>query len=166
MGYAASKGITKIPRHLLIPRSTGLYTALEELGKNDFVTDLIDITIGYDRVKAHDCPQYKYPILDVFFKGTGPKVVYLHISSFKATEIMGFDETRKKDVFDEWLQEWYFNQKDNDLDSFYTKGTFGTDKDIKIFKPIPKWHDWLRVTFFSWIAIKFMVLIIKFFILY
>jgi hypothetical protein len=155
--YAKLNGISKFPRHLLIPRSTGLFTAIQEMGKNGFMTDLIDVTIGYDQVRSEDCPQHKYPIKDVFFRGLGPKVVHLHISAFKTTDIADFNDNNQKESFDKWLQDWYLNQKDELLESFYTKGTFGTDRDMNLIYMIPQWHDWLRVTFFSWIAMKFLV---------
>jgi hypothetical protein len=129
------------------------------MARNDFVTDLIDVTIGYDQLHAEDCPQYKYPIQDVFFKGLGPKVVHLHISAFKTTDIADFNDDDQKESFDKWLQDWYLNQKDELMDLFYTKGAFGTDRDTSFFSPVPQWYDWLRVTFFSWVAMKFVVIL-------
>lgn len=138
-----------------------MFTVIQKLSENGFVTDLIDVTIGYDRLKAQDCPQYKYPISDVFFKGLGPKVVHLHISAFKTTDLMKFTDDNEKESFDKWLQSWYLNHKDDALELFYTKGSFGTDRDTMFFTPIPKWHDWLRVTFFSWIAMKFIIMLLN-----
>lgn len=73
--FAKKAGIVHNTRHVLLPKSTGLFHILRCL-KTEFV---YDFTIGYSGVGADDSAYDNYSPTAVFFEGKGPKSINIHV---------------------------------------------------------------------------------------
>ena len=75
-------------RHLLYPKSTGLFHAIQ--GLDSKVSCLFDMTIGYkgcsQAIHAYD----RYTVPSVFFQGKGPTDIHVHVSKWEISSIPGF----------------------------------------------------------------------------
>ncbi|KAI9295889.1 acyltransferase-domain-containing protein, partial [Neoconidiobolus thromboides FSU 785] len=103
-------------KHVLLPRSLGLFKCIESLKES--VEYIYDITIGIPGVKAGESPQYIYTLALMYVIGLNPQQIHIHIRRFKLNEIP-IDE----DEFGNWLRlRW--KEKDEYLDHFYKHGCF------------------------------------------
>ncbi|KAI9205402.1 acyltransferase-domain-containing protein [Polychytrium aggregatum] len=153
------------PRFVLVPRITGLWTSLNALRGQGTRTatstagrskaplrHLYDCTIVYDGIKPGDCPYDKYPILDVFLKGTGPARVFIHVSRFEVASIPGFTEAESRDSledgesrFSEWLL-GRFQDKDKLIEHFHATGQFVENPGRSLRIPVaPSLSDALKL---------------------
>ncbi|KAI8828439.1 hypothetical protein BC829DRAFT_412191 [Chytridium lagenaria] len=159
------------PKHTILPRSTGYRICLEELvgrvesresetlGLPPAITTIYDITVGFegeggDRGRGTpDDPAYdRFPILDVFFGGKGPKKVHMYVRTFPLSDlpeyghaVRSLGENGKMPDFDEWLGKLY-REKDELMDGFYKEGKFPDDgKKVVTVGIVPRLTDWLGV---------------------
>ncbi|KAH6580431.1 hypothetical protein BASA50_001738 [Batrachochytrium salamandrivorans] len=167
--FAKKMDILDDPKHVLIPRSTGLRNSLELLRPD--VEYLYDFTIAYSGLEVDDCPFDQYPASRVFFEGKGPKQVHIHIDRFKVSSIPGMskDQTtsERKDAatssqsiqhvgkprmhgddsnsdFSLWLRN-RFMEKDNMMKQFHVNGKFPetTSKGVGGYKAhIVSYENW------------------------
>jgi hypothetical protein len=126
-------------KHVLLPRSTGLFFCLSELAQPSFGTEtlqgLVDVTVcvkGIDRSDKHqkedmETPEDVFSLVNLFFKGKQPEEVHFYVDFIPASEIPGIiykadqdSEADKnyQDLFQTWLLELY-RKKDMLLDNFY-----------------------------------------------
>ena len=151
ISYAKKMRIEDDPKHVLIPKSTGLYHSLQWLQPN--VTCLYDFTIGYSGLNGINCPFDEYPLDKVFFLGEGPTQIHIHVDRFEISKLPGCDFKCQDDVdpqFSSWLRS-RFLEKDNLLKEFYQNGKFpdmsrnecGGTKRLVIS---PKVQDWVSLT--------------------
>ncbi|CEP61208.1 lysophospholipid acyltransferase family protein LALA0_S02e09164g [Lachancea lanzarotensis] len=104
-------------RNLVIPRSTGLRFALQELRNSCEV--VYDATIGYSGVKQNEYGQDIYQLGNIFLKGQAPELVDIHLRAFELDEIPIDDESK----FSEWLLK-VWREKDELLDYYYEHKNF------------------------------------------
>ena len=141
--YAKKKDISVEPRHVLLPRSTGLHASLLELSKDKYANHLLDTTLAYSGVKASECPQHKYQAADIFLKSKGPAQVHMHATLYQLADLPPLAESAEsRESFDQWLLD-IFMKKDDLLDTFYKTGTFGPCK--QVIRPVPRLLDWIYV---------------------
>ncbi|GAA5992140.1 hypothetical protein JCM10908_001784 [Rhodotorula pacifica] len=132
-------------KHLLLPRSTGLYFALRQLARTTPSLKLVDITVGYPLPRSapstDSTPLYAsdyYTLPSVLLSHVPPPELHIHIRTFALSEIpLGkLDETAddrndegteaEKRVFEKWLQARWA-EKDALMERFRTEGTFVAD---------------------------------------
>ncbi|OMJ22518.1 putative acyltransferase [Smittium culicis] len=126
----AAKSDLKIqhPKHLILPRSTGIKCCLDNLslGKTKY---LYDVTVGYSGVPRDGFAEDVYSIKNIFYNEKYPKQIHINIRRFLISDIP-LDEDSK---FSEWLQN-RFLEKDSKLDYFYKSGDFHSENDIPYMK--------------------------------
>ncbi|SCU91615.1 LAFA_0F04808g1_1 [Lachancea sp. 'fantastica'] len=113
----AAKSDLKSFRNLVIPRTTGLRFALQELRNSCEV--VYDATIGYSGVKQNEYGQDIYQLGNIFLKGQSPELVDIHLRAFELDEIPIDDENK----FTEWLLN-VWREKDELLDYYYEHSSF------------------------------------------
>jgi 1-acyl-sn-glycerol-3-phosphate acyltransferase len=125
--FAKKSDIVFNAKHVILPRSTGLFHILRCLEeKSEY---LYDFTIGYSGLKSTSIPFDEYPIDKVFFEGAGPDAIHIHVDRFKLSEIPGlslskYDPLEKPNsAFEEWLRA-RFLEKDQLLEEFFATGKF------------------------------------------
>ncbi|KAJ3316583.1 hypothetical protein HDU76_001697 [Blyttiomyces sp. JEL0837] len=135
------------PRNLIIPRTTGLWTCSRILTGHDLtattksskseqtivdpsktVSTLLDVTMGFSDTTSDKVPYDRFPILDVFLGGMGPRQVHFNIKSHDLTKLPGMSSdaagtTEQQEGFAEWVCD-RFRKKDAMLDGFYARGEF------------------------------------------
>lgn len=117
--HAAENGLP-ILKNVLLPKTKGFFTCLEEL--KDSLDAVYDITIGY----KHRCPSF----LDNVF-GLDPSEVHIHVRRIPINDIPA-----SEDKTGSWLIDT-FSLKDRLLFDFYSQGHFpheGIEKDLSIAK--------------------------------
>lgn len=143
-------GITEIPIHVILPKSTGLLYSLHALRPE--VHTLIDITVGYAGLTPTQIPYDEYLVENVFFKNKAPPSIHMHVRKFDVDKIPGFEECNekvntniqtekaikindldafmndpeRKSKFDIWLRA-RFMEKDHLMKNFYATGEFNGD---------------------------------------
>lgn len=111
--YTSEKSNIKAPFHnVLLPKSTGLFNMIENLG--DSFTGIIDVTIKYHHydeegndtcitsINADGSRLFIYSfytIFDLFLKGRWPSTVYIDIQWIPSNEI----PTKSVELFTDWL---------------------------------------------------------------
>lgn len=143
--YKEKAGLKEDPRHVLIPKTTGLLFACRALQPN--VDDIFDITMGFEGVPdgayAHDT----YPYWKVLWTKYGPKRIHMHIRRIPIQSLPGVDidnahrtgtqattaalnaseddpiERERVEKFSSWLRGYYM-EKDALMDHFYKTGSF------------------------------------------
>lgn len=119
--FAAKAGI-KPTKHVLLPRTTGLRFAIENLAPS--VDYLYDCTLAYEGVGRGEYGQDFYTLGNVFLRGQGPLYVKAHWTKYVIKEIPYKDEKK----FEEWLYKiWY--EKDQLMDNFIETGKFFPDNE-------------------------------------
>lgn len=103
--------------HTLLPRTTGLLTAIRNLPE---ARGILDLTIGYDGTDACHYPEEKYGIWDVFAEGSAPRTAHMCLSYHRMSAIPTNDA-----LFEEWL-DGVFKRKDALLEEFFRDGEFTT----------------------------------------
>ncbi|KAJ9570404.1 Prokaryotic membrane lipoprotein lipid attachment site profile [Nakaseomyces glabratus] len=115
---AYAEKIGRVPyRHVLLPRATGLRFCLQKLRNS--VDVVYDTTIGYSGILSTEYGQDAYSLKNIFFRGKYPKLVDIHVRSFKLSDIPIDDEID----FIEWLFK-VWEEKDKMMEYFYEHGTF------------------------------------------
>lgn len=150
VAFAKKNDITQVPKHVLLPRSTGLLACISELKKDAYVQDLVDLTMGFTGVPPSDFAQDIYTVPRVFTQSIYPSQVHIHIQSYKLSQIPGLKSTDTQDQpdvenadFTNWLYE-RFQSKDQLMAKFYTQGCF-TMKGVRVIHPSPTFRDWMHV---------------------
>ncbi|KIX10155.1 uncharacterized protein Z518_01236 [Rhinocladiella mackenziei CBS 650.93] len=117
--YGEKVGIPH-PRHVLLPRSTGLFFCLQQLhGTVDWV---YDCTIAYEGTpKGGFAPEY-FTIRSTYLQGRPPKCVNMHWRRFAVSSIPLTDPKE----FEKWLLERW-REKDDMLEQWYNTGRFPAD---------------------------------------
>ncbi|KAJ3282920.1 hypothetical protein HK104_010652 [Borealophlyctis nickersoniae] len=170
--YAKKMGLSDDPKHVIIPKSTGLFFVLRSMQPQ--VTSLYDMTIGYDGLSADDCPEQVYTMGRVFFQGDGPRKIYIHARRFDVPSLPGFAPGKgsatsmsaaervgngeaetvdaRAEAFNVWLRERW-NEKDEMMKDFFADRSFrraieregGDVRDQEVIKLVPTLGDWLSL---------------------
>ncbi|KAI9022501.1 acyltransferase-domain-containing protein [Hyaloraphidium curvatum] len=140
--YAKKIDLSYPYRHVILPKSTGLFYILRQLK----VGALYDLTMAYPRGRTGQVME-DYPIDKVFFEGEGPKTVDVHLRKFDVADVPGisdawqppagaapaggspgdFDsdpaEKMRHEAFTLWLRD-RFMEKDLMMEHYAQKGKF------------------------------------------
>lgn len=133
-------------KHVLLPKSTGLFFILRRLK----VDSLYDLTVAYPPL-GKGCAMDDFPIDKVFFEGKGPQKISMHLRRFSLDDIPGIAESwtppggapsstsgefetdpaeqARHHAFTLWLRD-RFLEKDLMLSSFFSSGSFPTSVPI------------------------------------
>ncbi|ODQ67319.1 acyltransferase-domain-containing protein [Nadsonia fulvescens var. elongata DSM 6958] len=135
VAYAAKMGY-KLPKHVLLPRTTGLRLSLLEL--NGSIDYLFDCTMAYEGVTPEEYGQDIFTLKACYLGGNFPKSVSCYWRRFKISNIPYEDETK----FEEWVYK-IWHEKDELMDNYYRNGDFGastsllnSDESDKIMEPM------------------------------
>jgi 1-acyl-sn-glycerol-3-phosphate acyltransferase len=154
LAYAKKMDIPDRPKHVLIPKATGLYHTLRCLdSKCEY---LYDFTIGYSGLNPDQCPYDEYPPEKIFIGKAGPEAIHIHVDRFRIRDIPGlkprqYDPTEQVDPeFEKWIRH-RFLEKDDLMKYFYENGTFpeksADDLGIKqVLQITPQYVDWITIT--------------------
>ncbi|KAG0594718.1 hypothetical protein M758_UG102700 [Ceratodon purpureus] len=117
--FAADAGL-RVPRHVLVPRTKGFVSAVENL--REFVPAVYDMTVAVSK----ELPD---PTMIRIFRGQ-PSVVHVHIRRVPMSELpQGGDEIAK------WCHD-AFQIKDDRLDEHEKENSFGEELYIPIARPL------------------------------
>ncbi|KAJ3193780.1 hypothetical protein HK101_004091 [Irineochytrium annulatum] len=148
---ALQMGLPRHPRHMLLPKSTGLHFCATTLMPE--VDDLFDLTVGYSGLRAGQIPYDEYLVDKVFFRGSYPKEVHIHVKAHSLRTIPGLDgkgsEAEQADAFTTWLRDVFY-EKDDRMERFYTTGSLLDDAERLecprlLAKAAPELQDWVVV---------------------
>ncbi|GAA5849032.1 hypothetical protein JCM9279_004700 [Rhodotorula babjevae] len=142
--FADKSGVADY-KHLLVPRSTGLFFALRSLARSVPTLHLVDLTVGYPlprpaSTKPASPPQYAsdfYTLPSVLLQGIPPPELHVHVRAFALADIplgdlarssagAGDDEDgspEERAAFERWLRDRWA-EKDALVERFRTQGTF------------------------------------------
>ncbi|KAI8894813.1 acyltransferase-domain-containing protein [Globomyces pollinis-pini] len=152
--YAKKKDITDEPKHVLLPKSTGLYHILRALESD--TEYLYDFTMGYSGLTKDSIPYDAYPPSLVFFKGQGPQAIHIHVDRIKIADIPGLPKQpyskseSATEEFDVWLRK-RFMVKDELMKGFYENGQFPISSSPnepglqQILHLSPEKQDWISI---------------------
>lgn len=114
--WAAKTGL-RDPRHVLLPRSTGMYFCLGELkGTVEYV---YDCTVAYEGVPRGKFGEDYFSLSSIYFQGRPPKSVNFYWRRFRVDDI----PLDTPEAFDVWLRErWY--EKDALMEQYVSTGRF------------------------------------------
>ncbi|TNY23820.1 acyltransferase-domain-containing protein [Rhodotorula diobovata] len=140
-------------KHLLLPRSTGLFFALRKLARTIPTLHLLDTTVGYPLPRPSPPsgaepapPQYAsefYTLPSLLLQGIPPPELHLHVRAFALRDIPLGDLScgsegdedgtpGERQAFERWLRDRWA-EKDALLERFRTEGSFvasgGNDDD-------------------------------------
>ncbi|KAJ2993555.1 hypothetical protein HDV02_002250 [Globomyces sp. JEL0801] len=109
--YAKKKDITDEPKHVLLPKSTGLYHILRALESDtEYLYDFTMGKLSYSGLTKDSIPYDAYPPSLVFFKGQGPQAIHIHVDRIKIADIPGLPKQpyskseSATEEFDVWLR--------------------------------------------------------------
>ncbi|KAG7117620.1 putative acyltransferase like protein [Verticillium longisporum] len=103
--------------HVLLPRSTGMYFCLKELG--DTVDYVYDCTVAYEGIPRGKFGQDYFTLSSTYFQGRPPRSVNFHWRRFKVSDI----PLETADAFELWLRaRWY--EKDALMEQYLSTGRF------------------------------------------
>ncbi|KAJ2990574.1 hypothetical protein HDV02_004277 [Globomyces sp. JEL0801] len=155
MKYAKKIDISIHPKHVLLPKSTGLYHVLKNLkSKAEY---LYDFTIGYSGLNSDQCPYDEYPPTKVFFLNQGPKSIHMHVNRYRISDIPGmntksYDRNESVPVeFELWLRK-LFMEKDEAMKLFYQTASFPDVSEYdgtglqQVLHISPDKQDWISIT--------------------
>ena len=114
--WAAKNGIPDM-QHQLLPRSTGLQFALQQLRGS--VEYLYDCTIGYEGVGRGEYAQDIFTLKAAYLEGRPPKSVSMYFRRFKLSSIP-LDNDK---AFEQWLRA-HWSAKDTVMEGFMRTGRF------------------------------------------
>ncbi|KAJ3161893.1 hypothetical protein HK101_000778 [Irineochytrium annulatum] len=166
--YAKKMNFSKHPRHMLLPKSTGLQFCATTLMPE--VDDLFDLTVGYSGLKAGQIPYDEYLVPKVFFHGEYPKEVHIHVKAHSLRSIPGLvvpttsadgkdvavqSDAERAEAFNKWLRDVFYD-KDDRMERFYQTGSLLDDKERMetprlLARAAPELQDWVVVVA-SWYA--------------
>ncbi|GJJ76380.1 hypothetical protein EMPS_08739 [Entomortierella parvispora] len=115
----AEKAGLKDHRHVLLPRTSGLFVCINKLRGS--VEYLYDATVGYSGIHYGEVPQELYPLPGLYLNKAQPKEINMHLRRFALKEI---PETEPE--FVEWVRARW-QEKDELMEEFYTKGKFPSE---------------------------------------
>ncbi|KAH8702608.1 putative acyltransferase [Talaromyces proteolyticus] len=122
--YGEKTGIEPL-KHMILPRSTGLFFCLQQL--KGTVDCVYDCTIGYEGPPKGCYPDRYFTLRSTYGQGRPPKSVNMYWRRW-AVEDIPLDDQR---VFEEWLLERW-REKDALLDQFFETGRFPTSLESSI----------------------------------
>ncbi|CAN6674409.1 2-acyl-1-lysophosphatidylinositol acyltransferase [Trichomonascus vanleenenianus] len=126
-GFAKSEAYAKktdleMPKHLLLPRATGLRYSLQRLAET--VEYVYDATIYYPGIKEGYHGEDYYSLKTIYFRGIYPKQVYMYWRRFKVSDIP-YNDAKE---FEQWIRKrWY--EKDDLLEHFKVTGKWRASAD-------------------------------------
>ncbi|GAA5886331.1 hypothetical protein JCM5296_001871 [Sporobolomyces johnsonii] len=141
--FAEKTGVSH-PKHLLLPRSTGLFFALRHLARTVPSLHLIDLTLAYPLPRRSPSsassplfPSTFYSLPSIFLRQVPPPELHVHVRAFELAQIPlgnvddsealdggGADGTpAERDAFERWLRDRW-TEKDALMERFYTEGSF------------------------------------------
>ncbi|KAJ3213850.1 Mannosyl-oligosaccharide 1,2-alpha-mannosidase IA [Clydaea vesicula] len=177
------------PKHVLNPKSTGLYHACEILNKS--VDYMYDLTMAFSDISSETYPYDFFSLPKCFFKGEGPNQIFIHCKKHKIDLIPGFKEKKpaldflnegeekkltteelelfqnkkRGELFGEWVRD-QFKTKDEMLKKFYLtkelKLLNESEKSTLICKMEPRVKDYVTVTTAFVLAISLSYSFFKF----
>ncbi|KAH6662646.1 1-acyl-sn-glycerol-3-phosphate acyltransferase [Plectosphaerella plurivora] len=113
----AKKTGLRDPEHVLLPRSTGMYFCIKELGNT--VDYIYDCTVAYEGIPRGGYGEEHFGLVGTYFQGQAPKSVNFHWRRFKVADI----PLDTAEEFDEWLRaRWY--EKDLIMEEYVSTGRF------------------------------------------
>ncbi|KAG0244360.1 hypothetical protein BGX31_009298 [Mortierella sp. GBA43] len=113
--FAAKAGLTD-HRHLLLPRTSGLFVCINKLrGSVEYV---YDVTVGYSGIHYGEIPQELYPLPGLYVNKAQPKDLNMHLRRFAIKDI-----PESEPEFIEWVRARW-QEKDELMEEFYTTGKF------------------------------------------
>ena len=118
--WAEKNGIDDM-RHMLLPRSTGLYFILQELSKT--VDYVYDCTIAYEGVPRGEFAQDIFTVGASYFGGRPPKSVNMYWRRFRVSSIPLNDPK----TFELWLRSRWI-EKDKFIEDYLRTGRFPADQ--------------------------------------
>ncbi|GAA5973033.1 hypothetical protein JCM11641_000372 [Rhodosporidiobolus odoratus] len=142
--YAEKTGTTDY-KHLLIPRSTGLFYSLRHLALTLPNLTLLDLTIAYPVPRqSPSAPDYLFPssyydIVPVLLHGISPPELHIHLRAYPLSDIPLGDIERlradpeaecteqEREAFEKWLEARWVG-KDELLERFRREGSFNTNR--------------------------------------
>jgi lysocardiolipin and lysophospholipid acyltransferase len=149
--FADKMQISFPAKHLILPRSTGIYHILRCLEERaDY---LYDFTIGYSGIDGEAIPEDEFTPSKVFLEKKGPKSVHIHVDRIKIRDIPGFETKRKYNPsevvdanFEMWLRERYL-YKDSLLKRFFEDGSFPDNGQgvVQLLPVSPATQDWISI---------------------
>ena len=107
--YSEFLGIHPPWKHVLVPRTPGIYETVRSLNRLNSLDSVIDVTMGY-----LDFSPCEVSSLVSFWNGTYPREVHMHLNFLRWAEIPTDFDTMK-----DWLIE-RFATKEKMLDRFYS----------------------------------------------
>ncbi|KAI1320101.1 hypothetical protein EDD11_002073 [Mortierella claussenii] len=113
--FAEKTGL-KDHRHVLLPRTSGLFVCINKLrGSVEYV---YDATVGYSNIHYGEIPQELYPLPGLYVDKAQPKEINMHLRRFAIKDI-----PESEPEFVEWVRaRWH--EKDGLMEEFYTTGKF------------------------------------------
>lgn len=116
-------------KHVLLPRSRGLFLVLRKL--RETATVVYDITTGYSGLESDQYGEDVFTLKKIFILGQGPPKICYHIRAFNIHEIplgeetVDIDDVKEEDLknFEQWLYNIWF-EKDKLMEQFYKTGSF------------------------------------------
>ncbi|KAJ5466721.1 hypothetical protein N7539_009450 [Penicillium diatomitis] len=106
-----------LTKHLVLPRSTGLFFCLQQLrGTVDYV---YDSTIAYEGPAKGSYPDKYFTLRSTYVRGRAPTSVNMHWRRFAVADIPLDDQKR----FDEWLRARWA-EKDELMNQYFETGRF------------------------------------------
>jgi 1-acyl-sn-glycerol-3-phosphate acyltransferase len=113
----AKKTGLRDPQHVLLPRSTGMYFCIKELGNT--IDYIYDCTVAYEGIPRGGYGEEHFGLVGTYFQGQPPKSVNFHWRRFRVADI----PLDTAEEFDEWLRErWY--EKDAIMEEYVATGRF------------------------------------------
>ncbi|KAF9357781.1 hypothetical protein BGX26_003089 [Mortierella sp. AD094] len=113
--FAEKAGLTD-HRHLLLPRTSGLFICINKLrGSVEYV---YDTTVGYSGIHYGEIPQELYPLPGLYVDQAQPKEINMHLRRFAIKDI---PETEPE--FVKWVRARW-TEKDELMEEFYKTGKF------------------------------------------
>lgn len=110
--------------NVLLPRCTGLYSALRTLTEtNDHnikpVEGVLDLTVGYSGLLSKQVPETHYTLRRLYKESFGPEAIHINCSFIPISDI----PLANKEEFSKWLIQ-RFHRKDLLLNQFFNEGRF------------------------------------------
>ncbi|WEW56488.1 hypothetical protein PRK78_001933 [Emydomyces testavorans] len=129
--YCEKQGISPL-KHVLLPRSTGLFFCLQQLkGTVEYV---YDCTVGYEGPPRGSYADAYFTIRSTYLRGRPPKAVNLYWRRFAISDIPLSDQNE----FEDWIYKRW-EEKDRLLDQFIETGRFPPfEADMASSKSIPE----------------------------
>ncbi|KAF9196092.1 hypothetical protein BGZ50_002072 [Haplosporangium sp. Z 11] len=112
----AEKAGLKDHRHVLLPRTSGLFVCVNKLRGS--VEYLYDATVGYSGINYGEIPEELYPLPGLYVNMAQPKEIHMHLRRFAIKDI-----PESEPEFIEWVRNRW-QEKDDLMEEFYTKGEF------------------------------------------